>query len=142
MAILETYFWALEAYKLFEDSLVKTVDAWEQFRQLSLDKANDGRNEEEYNKSVELIELSADRLREKISRVRKQSEQVYRLREGLALVASMCDTTIAQKQNENVRLLTCFSILYLPLSLSVVSLTPRMAGIFPATNPPGRAFSA
>ena len=121
MAILRTYFWALEAYKLFEESLTKTVEAWELFSQLSLDRVNDGRDDEGYRTSVELIELSVDRLREKISWVKKKSEQVHRMREGLGFVASMCDTSATLRQNENIKLLTCFSILFLPLSLSAVS---------------------
>lgn len=95
MALLRTYFWALEAYTLFEDSLTKTVDAWEHFKHLSLDRVNDGRDEDGFAKSVELIELSIDRLRHKIAHIRKKSEQVRRLREGLAFVASMCDTRTA-----------------------------------------------
>src|SRR5438046_3100310 len=122
---LRTYFWALEAYKLFEDTLENTVDAWEQFKRSSLDKVNDGRNSEDYSKSVELIELSIARLRDKIERIRKKSEQVLRLRDGLFYVTSLSDTSVTIRQGDNIRLLTYFTILFLPLSFSTVSITPQ-----------------
>lgn len=91
---LWTYFWVLEAYKLFEDSLTKTVEAWEHFERGSLPKVNDGRNDGDYDVSVELIELSIERLRKKINWVRKRSEQVFRLREGLSFAAQLLDTSL------------------------------------------------
>jgi len=123
---LRTYFWALEAYKLFEEKLEATVDAWEQFKHNSLDKVNDGRNPEDFARSVELIELAIDRLREKIERVRKKSMQILRLRDGLFSVTSMSDTTVAIRQGENIKFLTYVSILFLPLSFSTVSIVSLM----------------
>ena len=120
---LRTYFWALEAYKLFEETLETTVDAWEKFKRGSLDKVNDGRNAEDYSKSVELIELAIDRLRDKIERIRKKSEQVLRLRDGLFYVTSLSDTSVTIRQGDNIRLLTYFTIIFLPLSFSTVSVT-------------------
>ncbi len=121
---LRTYFWALEAYKLFEETLETTVEAWEQFKCRSLAKACDGRNPEDYSKSVELIDLAIARLRDKIERIRKKSEQVLRLRDGLFYATSLSDTSVTIRQGDNIRLLTYFSILFLPLSFSTVSVTP------------------
>jgi len=121
LRLLRTYFWALEAYKLFEVTLGKTVDAWRHFKEISLDKVNDGRNAADFAVSVELIERSIERLVERIEWVRKKSQQVDRLREGLGLVASMSDTSITISQNDNIQLLTYVNILFLPLSLSAVS---------------------
>jgi hypothetical protein len=118
---LRDYFWALETYTLFEDSLTKTVEAWEHFKSTSLDKVNDGRNAEDYEKSVELIEESVDRLRGRIQWIRRKSDQVRRLREGLGFAAQMSDTSVTIGQNKNIRILTYFNILFLPLSLSAVS---------------------
>ena len=117
---LRIYFWALEAYTLFEDSLTKTVEAWEHFKSSSLDKVNDGLNDEDYEVSVELIEQSIDRLRGRIEWIQKKSEQVRRLREGLGFAAQMSDTSTTIIQNKNIRILTYFNILFLPLSLSAV----------------------
>jgi hypothetical protein len=89
-----------------------------------LDKVNDGRNPEDYSKSVELVELAIARLQEKIERIRKKSEQVIRLRDGLFYVTSLSDTSVTISQGENIRLLTYFTILFLPLSFSTVSLVP------------------
>lgn len=122
---LRTYFWALEAYKLFEETLEATVNAWEQFKRHSLDKVNDGRNPEDYSKSVELIELAIARLQDKIERIRRKSEQVLRLRDGLFYVTSLSDTSVTINQGENIRLLTYFTILFLPLSFSTVSIEPQ-----------------
>ena len=121
---LRIYFWALEAYKLFEETLETTVDAWEQFKRQSLDKVNDNRNPEDYSKSVELIELAIARLRDKIGRIRKKSEQVLRLRDGLFYNTSLSDTSVAIRQGDNIRLLTYFAVLFLPLSFSTVSINP------------------
>lgn len=120
---LRTYFWALEAYKLFEETLETTVKAWEQFKQHSLDKVNDDRNSEDYSKSVELIELAISRLRDRIEWIQKKSKQVLRLRDGLFYVTSLSDTSVTIGQGENIRLLTYFTILFLPLSFSTVSIT-------------------
>jgi Mg2+ and Co2+ transporter CorA len=121
-ATLRTYFWALEAYKLFEETLKTTVNAWEQFKRHSLDKVNDSQNPEDYAKSVELIELAIARLQDKIQRIREKSEQVLRLRDGLFYVTSLSDTSVTISQGENIRLLTYFTILFLPLSFSTVSI--------------------
>jgi len=120
---LRTYFWALEAYKLFEETLETTVQAWEQFKQHSLDKVNDDRNSEDYLKSVELIELAISRLRDKIEWIQKKSKQVLRLREGLFSVTSLLDTSVTIGQGNNIRSLTYITILFLPLSFSTVSIT-------------------
>jgi hypothetical protein len=120
---LRTYFWALEAYKLFEETLETTVKAWEQFKQHSLDKVNDDRNSEDYSKSVELIELAISRLRDKIEWIQKKSKQLLRLRDGLFYVTSLSDTSVTIGQGDNIRLLTYFTILFLPLSFSTVSIT-------------------
>ena len=120
----------MEAYKLFEEKLEATVNAWEQFKCNSLDKVNDGRNTDDYERSIELIEAAIDRLREKIERVQKKSRQILRLRDGLFSVTSMSDTTAAIKQGENIKLLTYISILFLPLSFATVSIAPQS----PETN--------
>lgn len=120
---LRTYFWALEAYKLFEETLETTVKAWEQFKQHSLDKVNDDRTSEDHSKSVELIELAISRLRDKIEWIQKKSKQVLRLRDGLFYVTSLSDTSVTIGQGDNIRLLTYFTILFLPLSFSTVSIT-------------------
>jgi hypothetical protein len=73
---------------------------------------------------VELIELAIDRLREKIEWIRKRSEQVLRLRDGSFYVTSLSDTSVTIGQGENIKLLTYFTILFLPLSFSTVSVTP------------------
>ena len=91
---LQTYFWALEAYKLFEDSLTKTVEAWEHFKRGSLHRVNDSRNDGDYDVSVELIELSIERLRSKIDWVCQKSKQVAQLREGLSFAAQISDTSV------------------------------------------------
>ncbi len=130
---MRIYFWALEAYTLFEDSLTKTVEAWEHFKSSSLDKVNDGLNDEDYEVSVELIEQSIDRLRGRIEWIQKKSEQVRRLREGLGFAAQMSDTSTTIIQNKNIRILTYFNILFLPLSLSAVGdslLTFEKARVF------------
>lgn len=121
---LQTYFWALEAYKLFEETLETTVNAWEQFKRHSLDKVNDGRNSEDYAKSVELIEMAIARLQDKIERIRKKFEQDLRLRDGLFYVTSLSDTGVTIRQGDNIRLRTYFTILSLLLSFSTVSIPP------------------
>jgi uncharacterized protein Yka (UPF0111/DUF47 family) len=117
---LRTCTWALEAYKLFEDKLEDTVYAWEHFKRVSLDKVNDGRNVEDYHQSVEMIEASIDRLRDKIKLVRKKQLHVLRLREGLFNVTSMLDTTRAIDQGENIKSQSYVTILFLPLSFCTV----------------------
>ncbi|KAH0565503.1 hypothetical protein GP486_001097 [Trichoglossum hirsutum] len=131
ISTLRTYFWALEAYKLFEERLGATVDAWEQFQRHSLDKVNDGRNSEDYSKSVEFIELSIARLKDKIEWVRRKSEQVLRLRDGLFYVQSLSDTSVTIHQGDNIRMLTYFTILFLPLSFSTSIF--GMQSILPST---------
>jgi Mg2+ and Co2+ transporter CorA len=121
MATLQTCFWAIEAYKMFEDALVETINTWEHFKDGPLDRVNDGRDNEAYEKSVEHIELSIDRLRDKVSWIKKKTEQVHRMREGLSFVAAMCDTRATLSLNKNIKLLTCIGIIFLPISLSAVS---------------------
>jgi hypothetical protein len=108
---------------LFEGKLEDTVYAWEQFRRTSLDKVNDGRNVEDYHRSVEMIESAIDRLRDKIQYTRKKQLQVVRQREGLFNVTSMLDTTRAMDQAENIRSQSHVTILYLPLSFATVSIS-------------------
>jgi hypothetical protein len=128
---------------LFEETLETTVNAWEQFKRQSLAKVNDGRNPEDYSKSVELIELAIARLQEKIERIRKKSEQVIRLRDGLFYVTSLSDTSVTISQGENIRLLTYFTILFLPLSFSTVSIVFRTLSPFDTDSLSStRAFSA
>ncbi len=69
---------------------------------------------------MELIEQSIDRLRGRIEWIHKKSGQVRRLREGLGFAAQMSDTSTTIIQNKNIRILTYFNILFLPLSLSAV----------------------
>ncbi len=80
---------------------------------------------------MELIEQSVDRLRGRIEWIRRKSDQVRRLREGLGFAAQMSDTSVTIAQNKNIRILTYFNILFLPLSLSAVSnsLLPPVSGI-------------
>src|ERR1700749_337360 len=60
---------AFVTYKLFETTLGKAMGALEIFKESSLDKINDGRGDADFDVSAQLIELSVERLREKIERI-------------------------------------------------------------------------
>ncbi|KAL2001264.1 hypothetical protein VTN02DRAFT_1971 [Thermoascus thermophilus] len=113
----KTYFWALQAYKMFDDALSATINTWYEFRQNSLPCLNDGRmSAEDWESSTRSIDAAIDKLNEKLLWVRKKSSEVRDLRDGLFGASSLFDSRTTVRQGDNIRLLTYITLLFLPLS--------------------------
>ena len=113
----KTYFWALQAYKMFDERLQQTIDTWAGFRKDSLHKLNDGRMAQEtWNFTVASIDVGIEKLRLKLHHVREKSVEVQNLRAGLFGASALFDSRTTVKQGDNIRLLTYITLLFLPLS--------------------------
>lgn len=113
----KTYFWALQAYKMFDEALSATIDTWYEFRQNSLPCLNDGRmSPEDWESSVRTIDTAIEKLHDKLLWVRKKSNEVRDLRDGLFGASSLFDSRTTVRQGDNIRLLTYITLLFLPLS--------------------------
>jgi CorA-like Mg2+ transporter protein len=118
-SLSKTYFWALQAYKLFEQTLLETISAWKTFRQDSLPRLRDPRvTAEEWNTSVQDIDDAIEQLEAKVARIRKRIGEVKDLRTGLISASALFDSRTAVRQGENIRLLTYITILFFPLSFA------------------------
>jgi hypothetical protein len=87
----KTYFWAIQVFRLFEETLTKTITTWDDFKKDSLLKVNDG-NIEHWESQVQMIDNAIRSLREKLQRVQKKREEVVSLRDGVChtLAFSCC----------------------------------------------------
>ncbi|KAI9738344.1 MAG: hypothetical protein M1834_008842 [Cirrosporium novae-zelandiae] len=113
----KTYFWALQAYKMFEGTLESTIETWEVYRHDSLPKLNDDRMDpENFDALVKSIDDAVEKLRTKLFWLRKKSEEVRNLRDGLFGASSLFDSRTSVRQGSNIRLLTYITLLFLPLS--------------------------
>ncbi|KAJ9232409.1 hypothetical protein DTO166G5_4729 [Paecilomyces variotii] len=113
----KTYFWALQAYKMFDEALTATIDTWFDFRQNSLHCLNDGRMPaKDWEDSIRSIDHAVEKLQEKLLWIRKKSIEVRDLRDGLFGASSLFDSRTTVRQGDNIRLLTYITLLFLPLS--------------------------
>lgn len=113
----KTYFWALQAYKMFDEKLTITIATWTDFRENKLRWVNDGKfTDEDWTQNVGQIQKSIDELHNKRHFIRSKSEEVRHLREGLFGASSLFDSRTAVRQGDNIRLLTWITILFLPLT--------------------------
>jgi hypothetical protein len=78
----KTYFWAIQVFRLFEETLTKTIATWEEFKKDSLLKVNDG-NIEHWEAQVQMIDNAIRSLNDKLRRVQKKREEVVSLRDGV-----------------------------------------------------------
>jgi hypothetical protein len=116
----QNYFWAIQIYRLFEETLTKTITTWEDFKNDSLDKLNNGRIEH-WDEQVQVIDKSIGSLRDKLKRVQESRREITGLRDGLFGAMSLFDSRTAVRQGDNIRLLTYINILFLPLTFCTVS---------------------
>ncbi|KAF2104083.1 hypothetical protein NA57DRAFT_50929 [Rhizodiscina lignyota] len=115
----KTYFWALQAYKLFEETISETVTTWRRFQDESLPVLRDNRvPSEEWKKAVQDINDAVSELESKTRAIRKRAEEVRDLRKGLISASALFDSRISVRQGENIRLLTYITLLFLPLSFA------------------------
>jgi hypothetical protein len=114
----ETYFRALQGYKLFDEALTSIVSTWDEFASNSLPKLNDGVSltVDDWASITAFLTNAIDMLRAKQRHVRKKSEEVQNLRDGLFGASSLFDSRTTVRQGDNIRLLTYVTILFLPLS--------------------------
>ncbi|KAB8360819.1 hypothetical protein FH972_024553 [Carpinus fangiana] len=113
----KTYFWALQAYKMFDEKLTLTIETWIEFKESKLRWVDDGHfSRDEWSQSIDQIQKSIDGLCDKRRFIRSKSEEVRHLREGLFGASSLFDSRTAVRQGDNIRLLTWITILFLPLT--------------------------
>lgn len=113
----KTYFWALQAYKMYAERLEQTINTWVEFRKDGLNKLNDGRmSKETWDFTVASIDGGIEMLRRKLRHVREKSQEVRNLREGLFGASALFDSRTTVRQGDNIRLLTYITLLFLPLS--------------------------
>ncbi|KAI9670852.1 MAG: hypothetical protein M1817_003737 [Caeruleum heppii] len=113
----KTYFWALQAYKMFEEKLGETISCWADFRQTGLGKLHDGRMaDEDWLSTTRSIDKAIEMLTEKLEWVQRKSAEVRNLRDGLIGASSLFDSRTTVRQGDNIRLLTYVTLLFLPLS--------------------------
>jgi hypothetical protein len=121
-SLSKTYFWALQAYKLFWETLLETIAAWNKFKAESLPRLEDPRMcPEERQTCIDDIDDAIRELEAKVERIRKRYKEVKDLRAGLESASALFDSRTTVRQGENVRLLTYITILFVPLSLGTVS---------------------
>ncbi|OCK75586.1 hypothetical protein K432DRAFT_429309 [Lepidopterella palustris CBS 459.81] len=116
-SLSKTYFWALQAYKLFEETLLDTIGTWNRFKTESLPRLRDRRvDQEEWQTSIQDIDDAIAELEVKVNRIRKRQKEVKDLRTGLISASALFDSRTTVRQGENIRLLTYITILFFPLS--------------------------
>jgi hypothetical protein len=121
-SLSKTYFWALQAYKLFEETLLETITTWNKFKSESLPRLDDPRMcPEDRQTSIDDIDDAIKELEAKVARIKKRYKEVKDLRTGLESASALFDGRTTVRQGENVRLLTYITILFVPLSLGTVS---------------------
>jgi hypothetical protein len=124
-SLSKTYFWALQAYKLFEETLLETIAAWNKFKSESLPRLEDPRMcPEDRQTSIDDIDDAIKELEAKVARIKKRYKEVKDLRTGLESASALFDSRTTVRQGENVRLLTYITILFVPFSLGTVSVLP------------------
>lgn len=87
----KTYFWAIQVFRLFEETLTKTIETWEDFKKDSLLKVNDG-NVEHWESQVQMIDKAIRSLERKLRRVQKKREEVVSLRDGVCHTPVFCSS--------------------------------------------------
>jgi hypothetical protein len=118
-SLSKTYFWALQAYKLFEQTLLETIATWEKFKFDSLPRLQDPRvSSDDLALRIQDIDDAIQELEAKVTRIRKRMEEVKDLRTGLISASALFDSRTAVRQGENIRLLTYITILFFPLSFA------------------------
>jgi hypothetical protein len=132
-SLSKTYFWALQAYKLFEQTLLETIMTWKKFKQDSLPRLQDPRvTSEDWSIHIQDIDDAVEQLESKVARVRKRIDEVEGLRTGLISASALFDSRTAVRQGENIRLLTYITILFLPLSFATSIFGMQILGNSPA----------
>src|SRR5271170_5835207 len=71
----KTYFWAIQVYKLFEETLSKTISTWKKFKRESLDKVDDGQMPEAED-TIHVIDKAIERLSDQLHRVQVKRQEV------------------------------------------------------------------
>lgn len=118
-SLSKTYFWALQAYKLFEQTLLETIMTWKKFKRDSIPRLQDPRvTSKDWSIHIQDIDDAVEQLESKVARVRKRIKEVEGLRKGLISASALFDSRTAVRQGENIRLLTYITILFLPLSFA------------------------
>ena len=79
----KTYFWAIQVYKLFEETLSNTISTWQKFKKESLDKVDDGQMPEAED-TIRVIDKAIERLSDQLHRVQMKRQEVIDLREGVS----------------------------------------------------------
>jgi hypothetical protein len=116
-SLSKTYFWALQAYQLFEKTLLETIETWRAFKEHSLPSLKDGRVDmTEWQTLVEDIDDAIAELDAKVQRIRTRIGEVKDLRTGLISASALFDSRTSVRQGENIRTLTYITILFFPLS--------------------------
>ncbi|OCL14354.1 hypothetical protein AOQ84DRAFT_435718 [Glonium stellatum] len=116
-SLSKTYFWALQAYKLFEETLLETIATWKKFKAESLPRLRDPRvTLDDWQISIQDIDDAIEELEVKVTRIRKRQKEVKDLRTGLISASALFDSRTTVRQGENIRLLTYITILFFPLS--------------------------
>lgn len=118
-SLSKTYFWALQVYKLFDDTISESIAAWERFSDQSLPQLQDPRiTDNDWQRNVRDIDDAVDELRKKITKIRTMTDEVKELRRGLISASALFDSRTSVRQGENIRLLTYITLLFLPLSFA------------------------
>jgi len=89
-SLSKTYFWALQAYKLFEETLLETIATWKQFKAESLPRLRDPRvTLDDWQTSIQDIDDAIKELEVKVTRIRKRHKEVKGLWNGVSTAASI-----------------------------------------------------
>jgi len=84
-SLSKTYFWALQAYKLFEETLLETIATWKKFKAESLPRLRDPRvTLDDWQTSIQDIDDAIKELEVKVTRIRKRQKEVKDLRTGVS----------------------------------------------------------
>jgi hypothetical protein len=85
-SLSKTYFWALQAYKLFEETLLETIATWKKFKAESLPRLRDPRvTLDDWQTSIQDIDDAIKELEVKVTRIRKRQKEVKDLRTGVSI---------------------------------------------------------
>ncbi|KAF2401106.1 hypothetical protein EJ06DRAFT_475641 [Trichodelitschia bisporula] len=119
-SLSKRYFWALQAYKLFEETIAETITTWADFKAHSLPKLHHhpGISPAAWARSIADIDSAHTQLSRKITRLQKHRAEIKDLRRGLISASALFDSRTAVRQGENIRLLTYITILFFPLSFA------------------------